>query len=839
MTTKQPKGTVLCVDDNEANRNTFALVFRDAGFEVVEAATGSEALRLAEEKPDLILLDVNLPDIDGFEVCRHIRAHPATNAIPVMHMSGVFVTPEDRTHALEDGADVYLTKPVEPRELVAQARALLRTHQAEEKAAAVAREWQATFAAINDGVCVLDQGGHVLRCNDAAQRLLQRPSAEILGRHCDELLPLTPGPSEPSVFARMLQTRRHEMAELAVDQRWLQISADPMLAEDATVTGAVYILADVTERKRLEEQLRQSQKMEALGRLASGIAHDFNNLLTAIAGSVSLLLSEPAKDDSERELLVAIDQAAWRAAELTQQLLGFSRRTALRLEPLDVRACIDEVARLLRRTIDPRITLEVRSTPDLWPIRADPGQINQVLMNLCLNARDAMPEGGQMLLDAENIVLQEQAQQSAEARPGEFVRLRVRDTGQGISPEVLPHLFEPFFTTKEAGKGTGLGLATVYGIVGRHQGWIECSSTVHQGACFDVYLPRLSLTAVPRPTAPPAPALCGTETILLADDDPVLRTLGQVILRHHGYEVLVAEHGEEAAEVYRREAERIGLVILDLSMPGLSWRDTLRRLVQVHPGVRVVLTSGHSEVIEPYPEGVFGFLTKPYRAETLAAEVRKALDSGRGEDTPPSDQGEPPAPLPGPGQGAATGKPDEVPGPATEQPRPPGQEGQSGLSKAEAEELLDWLEAHGYQGQVLFSDSETGFAVRWQQKAQATTHPRRSRLYRQPCAACGSTERPYRERELTALSWVLIGFGVVFWPLLIVGLRLRREVWRCWDCHRVRGRTRLTPPWRGAARRLGDRLNEPESEPHEQGMSGQGRTLLFPSSSSQCNLTGL
>jgi PAS domain S-box-containing protein len=781
--TKQPKGTVLCVDDNEANRATFALVFRDAGFEVVEAATGGEALRLAEEKPDLIVLDVNLPDIDGREVCRHIRAHPATNAIPVMHMSGVFVTAEDRTHALEDGADVYLTKPVAPSELVAQARALLRTHQAEEKAAAVARQWQATFAAINDGVCVLDQQGRVLRCNETAERLLHRSSAEILERHCDDLLPVTPVPGEPPVFARMLQTHHRETAELAVDERWLQVIVDPMLAPEGTVAGAVYILADISERKRLEEQLRQSQKMEALGRLASGVAHDFNNLLTAITGSVSLLLSGTPQDDPDHELLLVIEQAAWRAAELTQQLLGFARRSALRLQPTDLRACLDEVARLLRRTIDPRITLEVRSTPDLWPVRADPGQINQVLMNLCLNARDAMPEGGQLLLDAENTVLEGQAQRSAEARPGEFVRLRVRDTGQGIPPDVLPHLFEPFFTTKEAGKGTGLGLATVYGIVGRHQGWIECSSTVHQGACFDVYLPRLAPGEGLRPISPPAPALCGTETILLADDDPVLRTLGRLILRRHGYVVLVAEHGEEAADTYRREPERIALVILDLSMPGLSWRDTLQRLLQINPRVRVLLASGHSEdVVEPGTEGVFAFVTKPYRAETLAAEVRKALDSGRGEDTPPSDQGEPPAPLPGPGQGAETSQPDEDPGPADEQSSGPVHESRSGLSKAEAEELLDWLEAHGYQGEVLISEGEKGFAVRWQQKARAATRLLR---YHAPHAACGSTQWPELDRELHPLSWVLIGFGALLWPLRIVGRQLRRHVW---DCHRVPGR---------------------------------------------------
>jgi PAS domain S-box-containing protein len=664
---KQHQGTVLYVDDDELNRTAFALVFRDAGFEVMEAATGCEALRLAAEKPDLIVLDVNLPDINGFEVCRHIKAHPATTFIPVMHMSGVYVRPEDRTHALEDGADVYLTKPVEPHELVAQARVLLRIHQAEERAAAAARQWQATFAAINDGVCLLDRQGRVQRCNAAAERILQRSAGEILGQHGDDLLLATAGPSESSVLGHMLKTRRREMAELAVGHRWLQAIADPMLAEDGSVAGAVYILSDVTERKRLEEQLRHSQKMEALGRLASGIAHDFNNLLTAVSGNASLLLAVTAEDDPDRELLRAIDQAAWRAAELTQQLLGFSRRAATRLQPTDPRACLAEVAAILRRTIARHITLEERSTPDVWMVRADPGQINQVLMNLCLNARDAMPEGGLLLLEAANAVLVEgQTPLSAEARPGEFVRLRVRDTGQGIPPEVLPHLFEPFFTTKEVGKGTGLGLATVYGIVGQHQGWVECTSAVNQGSCFDVYLPR----------------------------------------------------------------------------------------------------------------------------------YREGLDQGRGESTPPAGEGKPPVPPAGPGQGAELGKPSADPGPPKEETRPPGEESRSGLMKAEAEELLDWLEIHGAKGQVELPTAGKGFTVRWQQDALGANGPRRCRRRRRrPCPACGSTSPPYMKREMVPLSWVLLGLGVLIWPLFFLGLVLRREVWRCWDCHQVLGRGRLALGW--------------------------------------------
>jgi PAS domain S-box-containing protein len=628
---KPAEGTVLYVDDDAFNRNTFALVFREAGFEVKEAATGSEALRLAEEKPDVVVLDVNLPDINGLEVCRYIKMHPATRAIPVMHMSAVYVTPEDRTHALEEGADAYLTKPVEPRELVAQVKALLRIHQAEERAEAAARQWEATFAAINDGVCLLDRNGRVLRCNPAAERILERPSEEILGRNCDELLPAGAGAGEHSAFRRMLHTRHREVAELAVGNRWLLTVADPMLREDGNWNGAVFILSDITERKDLEEQLLQSQKMEAVGRLAGGVAHDFNNLLTAVTGNVSLLLTETPEQDPDRELLLAIDRAAWRAAELTGQLLKFSRRSTARLVPTDLRACLDEIAALLRRTIDPRITLEVHSASDLWLVQADSGQINQVLMNLCLNARDAMPEGGSLRLEAENVVVDEEhARLVVQARPGKFVCLRVRDSGHGIAPDVLPHIFEPFFTTKAMGEGTGLGLATVFGVVGQHQGWVECSSVVNQGTCFAVYLPQCD--AAPQPnlpaTAPGSPV--GTETILLADDDAMVRTIGEQILRRHGYEVLTAEDGMRAVDIYRQYPDRISLVILNSSMPRVSWHDALSLLLQINPRVCVLLASGHHEkAVEQTRKGVVGFLAKPYRGEDLAAAVRSALDASR------------------------------------------------------------------------------------------------------------------------------------------------------------------------------------------------------------------
>ena len=271
-------------------------------------------------------------------------------------------------------------------------------------------------------------------------------------------------------------------------------------------------------------------------------------------------------------------------------------------------------------------------------VQADPGQINQVLMNLCLNARDAMSEGGQLLLETSNVTLDEDAVRlRLEACTGDFVRLRVRDTGRGISADIMPRIFEPFFTTKAPGKGTGLGLAMVFGIVKQHQGWIDCASVVNDGARFDIYLPRCQPEATARTAVPPS--LCpqhGTETILLADDEPMIRNLGRTILQSYGYQVHLAEDGLKAVEIYQREKAHIDLVILDLTMPQLSGRDAFRQLLQIDPEVRVLFASGYSaeHVSDLERERILGFVAKPYRPEDLAFTVRSVLDQARQDWNP-------------------------------------------------------------------------------------------------------------------------------------------------------------------------------------------------------------
>ncbi len=477
--------SILYVDDDEGNRRSLAYFLRHAGFLTREASNGRDALQMATDQPDLIILDVGLPDLDGFEVCRRIKAHPATAAIPVLHMSGVFVTTDDKAHALDGGADGYLTKPVEPRELLATVRAMLRLHQAEDEARTAAREWQATFDAIHDGLAFLDVGGRVLRCNLALAVLLGQPAGALLGRPCGDLFVEAFGP--PGLALVPFADDTSSGREVAVGERWFRVSVDPVCGEKGGTTGLVYQLADVTRGKALEEQLRQAAKLEAVGRLAGGVAHDFNNLLTAILANLALMQQQPGVDGSIVEMLGLTERAAWRAADLTRQLLGFSRRSQLSPRPLDLRFCVEEAVALLGRTLGPNIRVQVEAADDLWPVHADPGQMGQVLLNLALNARDAMPQGGQIVVALENVSLG-----AEEMGPvtGDQVRLRVSDQGQGIGSEVLPRIFDPFFTTKEVGQGSGLGLAVVFGIVQQHKGWIECQSRVGEGTRFDVYLPR-------------------------------------------------------------------------------------------------------------------------------------------------------------------------------------------------------------------------------------------------------------------------------------------------------------------------------------------------------------
>jgi nitrogen-specific signal transduction histidine kinase/HAMP domain-containing protein/ActR/RegA family two-component response regulator len=401
---------------------------------------------------------------------------------------------------------------------------------------------------------------------------------------------------------------------------------------------------DITDRLSLEAQFRQSQKMESIGQLAAGVAHDFNNMLTVIQGHSGMVLARTNLPSETTECAQAIYFAAERAAGLTRQLLMFSRKNVMTTKPLDLRKVVSDLSKMLKRLLGETVTLEFNSPPELALVQADTGMIEQVIMNLAVNARDAMPQGGTLTISIDPAELNDAyVQTHPEARLGAFVCLRVSDIGCGMDSATMTRIFEPFFTTKEVGKGTGLGLATVYGIIKQHEGWIEVSSEVGKGSTFSVFLPASSepFAASPLEAALVAPVRGGHETILVVEDERVLRDMALLILQDCGYQVLEAGSGPEALQVWERDRSRIDLVLTDVVMPGgMSGRELAVKLMASDPRVRIIFTSGYN--VEEANTDFFSrsgavFLPKPYNRAELAKAVRECLEKSAGTEPQPSN----------------------------------------------------------------------------------------------------------------------------------------------------------------------------------------------------------
>ncbi len=393
----------------------------------------------------------------------------------------------------------------------------------------------------------------------------------------------------------------------------------------------VAVKRDITNEIHLEDQLRQAQKMEAVGQLAGGVAHDFNNLLQAILGFGDLALGDVDVDSPARKDIEEIMKAGHRAATLVRQLLAFSRRQVLDMKDVDLNDVIADLMKMLRRVIGEHITLGAIAGHDLGTVRADPGQIEQILMNLCVNARDAMPEGGTITIETENVRIDEEFRETHPwAEPGRYALLSVTDTGCGMDEETLGNVFEPFFTTKDVGEGTGLGLSTVYGLVKQHEGLVHVYSEVGKGTTFKIYLPLIERAAAAVGDKIEGPAPGGTETILLAEDDETLLKLTKAILEHAGYTVLAAIDGEEAQRLFEDHADAIDLALLDVMMPKLGGKAVYERIREARPGVRVLFSSGYSmNAIHTnfvLDEGL-ALIQKPCQRDNLLRKVREALDS--------------------------------------------------------------------------------------------------------------------------------------------------------------------------------------------------------------------
>ncbi|MGA9780363.1 MAG: ATP-binding protein [Verrucomicrobiia bacterium] len=488
----------------------------------------------------------------------------------------------------------------------------------------------ASFAKLNPAATMeFSESGTISYFNDAAQQL----ALSVRKKHPRDILP----PEINDIIRDCLTTGRSKVRlETEMNDRTFSWMFHPVLPSRVV---HCYV-DDITDRLNLEEQLRQSQKMESVGQLAAGLAHDFNNMLTIIQGHSSALLAKPTLPPDVLDPLQAVYFAAERAAGLTRQLLMFSRKNVIQPDLLDLREVVGNMSRMLERLLGEIIQLDFRSPPELPAVEGDVGMIEQVIMNLSVNARDAMPQGGRLTIGIDTLTIDgDYVKSHADAHAGRFVRLRVTDTGIGMDAVTLHRIFEPFFTTKEVGKGTGLGLATVYGIVKQHEGWVEVNSEPNKGATFDVFFPASEKKLAPEKESPALPESApggGTETILIVEDEPILREMARDILSGYGYRIFEACSGREALNTWQQKSDEIDLLLTDMVMPeGVSGAELARQLLANHPHLKIVFTSGYTanEVnTRLLMKMKARYLQKPYTHADLAKTVRECLDK-TAEDT--------------------------------------------------------------------------------------------------------------------------------------------------------------------------------------------------------------
>jgi len=478
-----------------------------------------------------------------------------------------------------------------------------------------------------------DLNGNVKNWNAAAERIFGHTAADVINRPLPTLLP-----EDIPVFHQRLQNPYRTVPRAGYENRRLHKDGTPVEVSiwntqlknaAGAVTGILAIVADNTERKRLEDQFRQSQKMEAVGRLAGGVAHDFNNLLTVITGYCQMLLERLAPSDPLTGDMQQVMKAAERATTLTKQLLAFSRQQIVQPRVVDLHGLVADMDHILKRLVGEDIDVSILGHNGACRVRIDPGQLEQVIVNLVVNARDAMPDGGKVSLETTAVEILDTAIPHAALLPGPYVTLTVRDTGIGIPDEIRPHLFEPFFTTKERGRGTGLGLSTSYGIVKQNRGEILVSSERGLGSAFQIYLPRVEEPVdVDNRPRPEKPIHRGSETILVAEDEDGVRKVVVEMLQQRGYHVLAAPGGIEALDLYNSLDQQIHLLITDVVMPKMSGSELADHLRSRQPSLRVLFVSGYTDsniVHHGVLDSGTHFLQKPFTPDALARKVREVL----------------------------------------------------------------------------------------------------------------------------------------------------------------------------------------------------------------------
>ena len=638
---------VLIVEDAEDDALLLVRELRRGGFEpAFERVDTPDALRaaLARQEWDILFADYSMPHFSGTAALALVRERELD--LPFIFVSGT-IGEDTAVEAMRAGAQDYVTKGNLKRLLPAVERELQDARERRDRKRAEAtlrvtqerlRQVTASSTAVLYATAVTGETFRPTWVTENITRIMGYDPAEALGPtwwtdhlHSEDRDPVLA--AVPSILSRDHLAFEYRFRHKDGSYHWIHDEARLTRDSAGRPVEVFGSWVDITERKALEMQLLQAQKMEAVGLLAGGVAHDFNNVLTAIGGYAELVREDLPGEDARRHDVEEILRATERAATLTRQLLAFSRRQVLAPRVLDLNGVVAGVDNMLRRLIGADVELRTALAPELGAVRADPGQLEQVIMNLVVNARDAMPRGGKLTLETANAELDESyALEHPAVVAGPYVMLAVSDSGVGMDAATQARVFEPFFTTKEKGKGTGLGLATVYGIVKQSGGNIWLYSEPGRGTTFKIYLPRVDQPPE-QPAAAPAPRAAprGSETVLLVEDDEAVRALARKMLAAHGYTVLAAASGAEALKLAADHTGPIHLLVTDVVLPGMSGRELATRFQSVRPGLKVLYTSGYTDdavvhhgVLDP---GI-AFLQKPFTSGTLARKVRETLDSG-------------------------------------------------------------------------------------------------------------------------------------------------------------------------------------------------------------------
>lgn len=641
---------ILIVDDEPLMRRSMKELMAIQGYETRTAGSGREANeKLSETGFDLVLLDMNLPDTDGHHIMDQINlVNPEALVIIITGDASM----DAAIGALKRGAYDFVQKPVEYEYLIKVIRNALNQKRLRseneiinKKLSLSEERYRSLVQNSPDIIYTLNEQGLFTFLSSAVNKLLGYENGELIGTHYSTIIHEEDQSKAEGVFndrrtgdratsgveLRLKPTddnaRLGELEELIVELKcsgMYEITGDN---KDKEYIGTYGVARDISERKRWEDTLNNAQKMEAVGTLAGGIAHDFNNLLMGVQGYTSIMLLDIERDHPNYERLKNVEQYIQRGADLTRQLLGFAKGVKFDVKTVNVNELIGEVARMFGRT-KKDIVISDHFGDGIMPIDADAGQIEQVLLNLFLNAANAMPNGGTLNLISANVNLPVSTVSPYHLKPGEYVMISVEDNGIGMDEKIRQRIFEPFFTTNEMGRGTGLGLASAYGIIKNHNGFIEVESKKGVGTTFRIYLPASS-RKVEKKTSSHEQLIRGPETVLLVDDEAMIIEVGEEILKALGYGVILAKSGEEAVDVYMETQKKIDIVVLDMIMPGMGGGETFDRLVEIDPEVKVLLSSGYSIdglATDIMDRGCKQFIQKPFDIKELSRKLRAVLD---------------------------------------------------------------------------------------------------------------------------------------------------------------------------------------------------------------------